>query len=699
MALTTEPRAGRARFGGELPLIMTFFIVFPTALGVRAQVVVLLALPLLALAVHKSVDRSHREQRRLLSPLVLFTLAFVVALGPRAVLLASGDPGRFFVINGASGETVSAFVTPPQARHSKDFNAVRNPFVEATTRDWGPPASNARRGFRGRLIRAPSDGYEGLASAEVRVRTGTGGSYVAVPVGENLEAKASVRPGRLVAGSLAAKSLERLPRGPMELNVIYYDAKQRYIVDRPLSGRGSHAIVADPHPGRWYRLYGTDRVPRRAAFANLLFVVHGLKQRAVQAFRLDAALLMPNVSSRARYYTYGSGREKPGIWSHVAGRALAVSIAMLLAVFVGYLFPLGARLAGRMPQLQIPGMGDRRTRRVIVVFVGVGIAAYCLEMATYGGYWGYLASFSANPPGGNGKFYIRMLATLTTGSAVLLLTRRIWFGRSGPWPRVEVGIIVLGFGVAFSYWLKAVIAIPALTVLLFWYFTRRRAVIWLGVFAAVFALMTPFVYQVRSQAGIRLSDFTSSSYWSEFFTNLQSRFFHFESLMVVIPYAHRERPWQPLLDFFGDAIPRVLWHNKPLSVNARFTEQYLQGALHNRTDVGVISLPGELWLTGGWLSVVLVGIAIGVLLRLTQTIIASPARQPGTLLLAVTLLTTLVFANDGWGLASTAISVLVLAVGWLVPLRRVRRQADTRTVPVIRDRRRPQWVGRPRVER
>lgn len=698
MALIPQRRAGTSRFGGELPLIMGFFVAFPTALAVRAQVAVLLALPLVALIVHRSVDRGPREHRRLLSPLLLFTLAFVVALGPRALVLVSGDPGRFFVINGSSGETVSVFIPPPQTRLEKSFNAVRNPFVEGTIRDWSDPISNAKRGFSGTLVLAGSDGYEGSASAEARVRTGTGGSYVAVAVGKELEAKANVRPGRILAGSLAAKFLERLPRGSGALNVIYYDAKQRYLLDRALSGVGSRATLAHPRPGSWYRLYGTDRVPRRAAFANLLFVVHGLKNREERVFRLDAALLMPNASSPTRYYMYPRGRETAGIWSDVAGRALAVSITMLLAVFVGYLFPLGARLARRVPSLDLPGMADRRTRLMIIAFVGVGIAAYCLEMSTYGGYGGYLSAFSAHPNAGLGKFYIRTLATLTTGAAVLLLARRMWFGRGARWQRFEIAVIVLGFGIAFSYWLKAVIAIPVLTVLLFWYFTRRGAVIWLALFTVVFAVLTPFVYQVRSEGGVHLSDFATSSYWGEFLTNLQSRFFHFESLMVVIPFAQHEAPWQPLLDFLETAVPRAFWHDKPLSLNARFTEQYLQGGLHSRSDVGVISMPGEMWLTGGWLSVVLCGLGIGVLLRAIQTLIASPARQPGTVLVAVTVLTTLVFANDGWGLASTVVSVLILAVGWLVPLRRVRAQPDRRPVPVVPGRRALHWVGRPRVE-
>jgi hypothetical protein len=658
-------------FTRALLLGMGFLIAFPTALGVRIQLAVLIALPLAAYWVHRRIDRGPPERRRVLSPLVFFALAFVVVLGSRAALLATGTPGRFFVIDGESGSTVSAFITPLQTRLDKRFNAVRNPFVEGTARDWSQPASNARRGFQGRLVRTTRDAFEGAAAAEVRGRAGRGGTYLAVAVGDAFEAKADVRRSRLVAGALAVKSLRALSDGRIDLNVIYYDAAQRYIVDRPLSGRSARAAVGRPRPGRWYRLYGTDVVPRRAAFANLLFVVHGLHDRSPYAFRMDAALLMPRATSRTTYFSYARRQEPPGIWSHVAGRALGVSIVMLLAVFLGYVFAVGARLARRVPALRIAGLGDRRSRRLMLGFAGVGTAAYALEMWTYGGYGGYLAAFTGDPTAGLGKFYIRMVATLTTGIAVALLARRAWLGRREPWRALEATLIVLGFAIALSYWLKAVIAIPALTVLLFWYFARRRGVLALGLFALGFALLTPFVYQVRSQGGIRLGDLTDGSYWSELLVNIQSRFFHFESLMVTIPFPDREPPWQPLVDFFGDAVPRALWTSKPLSANARFTHEYLQGGLHHSSDIGVISLPGELWLVGGWLGVLVAGMAIGVLLRFAQALVARPVSQPGTVLLGVTVLTALLFANDGWGLASTAISVLVLAVGWLLSLRRL----------------------------
>jgi hypothetical protein len=670
LRLRRGPRPVTPPFGRELPLLIAFLVAFPTALAIRTQLVVLFALVPIALLVHRVIDRPDRERRRLLSPLVLFTLAFVLALGPRAVLLASGSPGRFFVLDPVSGRTVSAFITAPQARRDHTFNAIRNPFVEGTTRDWGAPVSN---GFAGTLARA-ADGYEGSASAEARVRTGRGGTYVGVAVAEPFEAKTHVSPGHIVAGSIAAKALERLPRGRLELEVIYYGAGERYIRDELLSGAGARPARADPAPGRWYRLYGTSRVPGGAAYANLYVVVHGLAPRRAYRFRLDAALLVPDAPSRTTFIAYGrSANEDTGMWKDAAERALSVSIAMLLAVFLGYLLPFGARLARRIPALELPGLADRRTRRLAVVLVAVGLVAYAAEMETYGGYGGYLSAFSKDPTGGLGKFYIRAVATLTTGVAVLLLTRRISVGRTERWRPLEVALIVTGFAIALSYWLKAMIVIPVLTVMLFWYFVRRRALVWLVLSTAGFAILTPFVYQVRAAGTIRLADFTQASYWSEFLTNLQSRFFHFESLMVVIPYADREPPWQPLLDFFGNVVPRALWHGKPLSANARFTHEYLQGGLHHSTDVGVISLPGEMWLTGGWLAVTIGGAALGVMLRLTQALIEDPAREPGTLLVAVTLLTMLVFANDGWGLASTVTSVLILAVGWLGPLRRAHR--------------------------
>jgi hypothetical protein len=644
-------------------------VAFPTALGLRAGIALLFALALLALAVAWLVEGGPPEGRRLLSPVVLFALAFVVVLGPRAVLLASGDPGRFFVIDGSTGTTRSAFVAPPEARREPGHSAVRNPSVEGTTRDWGAPVSNAEKGFSGTLSRVSSDGYEGTSSAEARVRTGTGGSFISVAVGDGLEAKADVRPGQLVSAALAVKAPGRRPVGRIALKVAYYGADTRFIVDKRVSGLG--AVPARRSPDRWIRLYGTSRVPRGAVYANPVAVVRGYQDRVALRFRLDAARLIPGARSPTDFPADVPPIDGTAVWRDAALRALAVALAMLLAVFAGYLLPLGAPLARRLPPFQLEGLRDPRTRTVLLALAGVGVVAYVVEMATYGGYRGYLASFSADPTESLGRFYIRMFATLATGAAVVLLVHRIAGGRREPFRPLEVAIVAIGLGIAVSYWLKAMIVIPLLTVLLVLHFARRGAAVWLGVCGVVLALITPFVYQVRSAGGVRPSDLIASAYWSEFLTNLQSRFFHFESLMIVIPYANRGHPWDPMAEFVGTAIPRVVWDDKPLSLNAQFTEQYLHGGLHARSDVGVVSLPGEIWLIGGWAGVIVVGVAIGVLLRSIQAMLAEPAREAGTLLLAVTALTWLLFTNDGWGLASSAITVVMLAVGWLAPLTRV----------------------------
>lgn len=632
------------------------------------QVTLLFALIPLAFVIHVVVGPGTGDQRRLLGPLVIFTIAFVLTLGPRALLLATGEPGRFFVLNSSTGSTAAAFIAPPAQRRERTLNTVRNPFVEASTRDWGTPVSNARGGFAAKIVRARADGFEGHSSAEADVRTGTDGSYVGVPIGNAFEAKAQVTPGHIVSGSIAVKSLQRLPRGRLDLEVIYYDAKQQYVSDRPLSGPGSRAGISDPAAGRWYQLFGTSRVPRRAGFGNLLVVVHGFKDDQRRTFRLDAAQLIANARSRSEFFT-DVPPDVPGIWSHAARRALTVSILMLLAVFLGYMVPLGARMGRRVPDFALRGLEDRRTKRFVLALTAVSVLGYIAEMSTYGGYRGYLETFANNPTAALGKFYLHTLATLSTGAAVLLLAHRLAVGRRAQWRWLEVVVIPLGFGIALSYFLKAVIAIPLLTVLLYWYFLRRRAIVWLGAFIAGFAALTPFVYLVRGQGQVHLSDLLTSDYWSEFLANLQSRFYHFESLMLAMPFRGSGHPWQPAVDFFANTVPRALWHAKPLSTNARFTREYLQGGLHARSDIGVLSLPGELWLIGGWAAVLIGALGLGVLLRLVHALLIRRQRHTGTMLVAATLMTFLVFLNDGWGLASALTSVLIIGVGWLVPLR------------------------------
>ncbi len=650
--------------------------------GLGLQVTLLFALIPLAFVIHVVVGLGPGDQRPLLGPLVIFALAFVLVLGPRALLLATGEPGRFFVLNSSTGRTAAAFIAPPAQRRERTLNTVRNPFVEASTRDWGTPVSNAGGGFAAKTVRARADGFEGHSSAEADVQTGTGGSYVGVPVGNAFEAKAQVSPGHIVSGSVAVKSLQRLPRGRLELEVIYYDAKQQYVSDRPLSSPRSRGRISDPAAGRWYQLFGTSRVPPRAAFGNLLVVAHGFKDNQRRTFRLDAAQLIVNARSRSEFFTHVP-RDVPAIWNDAARRALTVSIIMLLAVFVGYLVPLGAWMARRVPDFALRGVEDRRTKRFVLAFTAVSVLGYIAEMSTYGGYRGYLETFANNPTAALGKFYLHTLATLSTGAAVLLLAHRLAVGRRTRWRWLEVVVIPLGFGIALSYFLKAVIAIPLLTVLLYWYFIRRRAIVWLGAFIAGFAALTPFVYLVRGQGQVHLSELLTSDYWREFLANLQSRFYHFESLMTAMPFRGSGHPWQPAVDFFANIVPRVFWHAKPLSSDARFTHEYLQGGLHARSDIGVLSLPGELWLIGGWAAVLITALGLGVLLRVVNALLIRRERHTGTVLVAATVMTVLVFLNDGWGLASALTSVLIIGVGWLVPLRRIPRER-TRLKPAGR---------------
>jgi hypothetical protein len=681
---TMAPQLDRVRLRRALWIFVATLLVdcymllvrYPLTFGL--QVALLFSLLPLAFLIHLIVGSGAGAQRRLLGPLVFFALAFVVTLGPRALLLETGTPGRFFVLNPSTGRTAAVFIAPPAQRRERTFNTVRNPSVEASTRDWGTPVSNAAAGFAGTMVRAPRDGFEGHSSAEARMQTGRGASYLAVQVGFSFEAKAHVRPGHLVSGSLAVKTLEPLPRGRVELEVAYYGRKQQTIGDAVVSGPGSRPGLAHPTPGTWYQLFGTSRVPKRATFANLVFVVHGFKDHERRTFRLDAAQFIANARSRSEYFTALPRAETPAIWSDAAGRALSISIVMLLTVFLGYMLPLGARLTRRIPEFEIRGLGDRRTRRIVIALAVVGAVSYVVEMSTYGGYRAYLSTFANRPTADLGKFYVHTLATLATGAAVLLLAYRLTVRRSERWRLLEFVIIPLGLGMAVSYFLKAVIAIPLVTVLLFWYFLRRRAVVWLGVFVAGFAVLTPFVYLVRSQGHVRLGEILTSGYWSEFLSNLQSRFYHFESLMIATPFANSEHPWQPAVDFFSNIVPRVFWHAKPLAATTRFTQEYLMGGLHARSDIGVISLPGELWLVGGWVGVIVVGLLLGILVRAVHALLIRPERHAGTVLIAATVMTLLVFLNDGWGLASGLTSVLIIAVGWLIPLRLVSRARSPR---------------------
>jgi hypothetical protein len=252
---------------------------------------------------------------------------------------------------------------------------------------------------------------------------------------------------------------------------------------------------------------------------------------------------------------------------------------------------------------------------------------------------------------------------------VAVVARRLGSVERHGWSRIEIAIVAIGPLLALSYWLKATVAIPALTLLMFSFIRLRRGLGRLIAFAVALALATPLVYLVRGTGSLRFGELLTSQYWSEFFSTLTSRFFHYESLMIAVPYPASERPWQPIVDFFVTFVPRVLWEGKPLSASARFTQEHLLAGLHSPTDVGVISLPGELWLVGGGAGVVTGGLVIGVLLRTAWALASRANASDGTLLVAATLIAGLVFLNDGWGLASAVVSVLIAACGWLIMLR------------------------------
>jgi hypothetical protein len=268
-----------------------------------------------------------------------------------------------------------------------------------------------------------------------------------------------------------------------------------------------------------------------------------------------------------------------------------------------------------------------------------------------------------------GRWYLHAVASVPAALAVLLLARRIDLGLRARWRVLEVFVIVAGIAIALSYWLKAAIILPLLTVLLFAYFVRRRAAILLWLGGIGLAVVTPFVYLVRGSGRIDFALLTTQTYWQEFADNLSSRFFHFESLMITTPFGATQPAWQPFADFVNTVVPRVLWEDKPLSAAARFSDEYLRSGLHSQTDVGVLSLPGEIWLVGGAPGIVVCGVLIGVLLRLAHTLVRHSEGR-GTLLLAAGLVTTLLFLNDGWGLASAAVTMLIASAGWLVMLRR-----------------------------
>ena len=71
---------------------------------------------------------------------------------------------------------------------------------------------------------------------------------------------------------------------------------------------------------------------------------------------------------------------------------------------------------------------------------------------------------------------------------------------------------------------------------------------------------------------------------------------------------------------------------------------------------------------------VLGSLVVGVLIRVADSVLAREAQDAGALLSACGLLVTLLLLNDGEGLASVTVLVLIASLGWIVFLRLGRPQ-------------------------
>ena len=589
---------------------------------------------------------------------MLFTCVFVLVLGIRAVSLASGDDGRYFAVSGSD----DAVVTKSVAQLKQDLPEAVKPVPGEVGSDRSPPV-----GSRITTTTTTSHPFSGSESILLEFSAGArgGSSYFELPgpkrealsvtPGEHVSVSAAVRP---VSGSFGGTSIRLYAR--------YRTDGGAFVDDRLASGAGSVDRVVSASRGRWYRLYGATTAPRRAASATLLILLGDPAPTGRYSMQIDAPVLVPGSYSAARLDAYANPRAPHSSpWRDAFNKALLISLATLAAVFVGYALALGPWLSARLPRLDLRSPRDGRTIRILVALTAIGLAAFVIEMATYGGYGGYLDSLHDAWRSAAGKWYLHSLATIPTGVAVFLVARRAWAWGAEPWHFWEVALIALGVAIGTGYWLKSTIAIPAAIALLFVYFVRRRAVVGLWVAAGLFAILTPFVYIVRGAGSIGLGDLVSSAYRDEFFANLSSRFFQFESLMFASTAPASDDVWRPLADVATSVVPRVLWDDKPVSASARFTEQYLLPGLANPTDIGVQSLPGEFWTLGGPAGVILGGVIIGVLLRAAHSAISRQDVHPGTILVVCSVVTALLLLNDGEGVAAVSILVAIASFGWI----------------------------------
>ncbi|MFY9488384.1 MAG: hypothetical protein WAP35_06795 [Solirubrobacterales bacterium] len=655
----------------------------PNLIDPGAQIAVLVSLTCASIPIGRLLDGGSGERAAPIGPLVLFALAFTTILLIRAVPLYVGEEGRFFSYDRHAEETRAVKPLLPQSASEAPIltNYVPNPSIEDNRVVWHISVSRtgqsspAEATVMAQARRVVSDASVGDASLEATYQDRTGGNYVALELGDHLRG-APVFARQKLAVSAAVKPLPSFERSSrLQLYIQYYSVAGRLVSSELADGPRAELGVADSRTTQWTRLYGIGIAPDSAAVAVPAIVVRTRPgQPTSGAIRIDAALATPGISSSAQPLPYfdEDGGGSP-IWHDGFGTSLAISIALLAAIFAGCLLPLGTRLAHRTPKLAFPSLNARRPRTILWAITIVGVGAYAIEMWTYGGYGGYLDSLKSIGQAGLSRWYLHALATLPTGAAALLTARRIRIGVREPWPAVEALTVIAGTAIGLSYWLKATVAIPALIVLLFCFFLMpRRGAVALGAAAALFAVMTPFVYLVRGSGGVRFSALLAGDYWREFWANLSSRFFHFESLMIVSPYGSSDDPWRPIVDFALTIVPRAFWEQKPLSPAARFTNDYLLSGLHSTTDVGVISLPGELWLIGGAAAILCGGLLIGVLVRTAHELIVARPRADGTMMLGVALLAGLIFLNDGWGMATVVITMIITCAGGVLIIQRHR---------------------------
>ena len=650
-------REGLARIAAVFAagLGVVVFTVAPTAFNRWIEIAWLVLLLPLAVVVGRLWARGPRPGIR---PLTIFAFAFIAVLGSRAIVLAAGGEGRYFEVDTATGATESVFTAQlardePEAGYTTETTPLVEVDAPSRTMDAEPLLSvgtgDARVGSR--YLTLSGSAPAGARSVAVTL-TGPTGSPVAVAEGDES------------AAAIAIRAREPLSAGSsVQLYVRYSAEDGSHLSDLP---------AADPvteTPNGWVFTGGYAETPEGAVAATPLLVIHTVPRGGSYTVDLDSPLLVAGERSADEFIP---GTAAAADKADYLTRALAICIVLLSAIILGFSLPVGARLAARAPPLRLPGFDEPRTRFIAAGILIIGLLGYALEMRSYGGYGGYLDSLSELGVAGLGKWYLHALAALPTAAAVYVIARRIALRTWRGWAKLEIAIVVIGAVIAVSYFLKAAVAIPVLTLLLFAAFVRRRG--WLPVAAAgaVLAVATPLIYLVRDRGKVEIGPLFTTEYWREFADTVSSRFFHFESAMIAVPSPASDKPWQPIADFFVTVVPRTFWEDKPLSASARFTQDHLLSSLSAGTDVGVISLPGELWLVGGTLGLLAGGLLIGVLLRVSDETVRREAAA-GTALVAAALVAGLVFLNDGWGLASALTVMLITSAGWIVLLRRGRQ--------------------------